>query len=420
MLDRQLEPPEQEELAQPVLQPVGREQQMRGLDPAVDPHLLQEPRRPVPEAHSAMFEVEHRRLKAALDVARVVHANPASTDYRPAEQLSRHVAAHLPPAVERNWRKIPAPRRCHWLSLGCHGPWSAGAAPEWSLAATARCPNSRSVGRVCSGRPLRASKEVTNNRNSNEGCTSAGDEGGQSLVSGSGLDGPSVPSTGLEVLPTKGLAGRIGRCERGEQRVISKFGPSLPGPPILGWVAGRVEIDPLGSCDPADQILHDLPARRNAGRAGHAASSQDCVDSGSSMQSGGESDPRIDAGRRERYRRDSVRLVHAASISPTEVARISGDAGQHPRILMSDAGAEPSRGSTAIRSHPADSAGPPLPVAGGAAARRPRVAGPRGGGARRRATRARLARRIRSWAGSATWNHMRCWTRRRHCRAGTA
>jgi hypothetical protein len=64
VLDRQVEPAEEEELAQPVLDLVGREEPVRGLDAAVHLHHLQEARRPVAEARGAVIDVQHRRIEA--------------------------------------------------------------------------------------------------------------------------------------------------------------------------------------------------------------------------------------------------------------------------------------------------------------------------------------------------------------------
>ena len=68
VLDGQVEAPEQEQLAQPVLDFVGGEQAVRRLDTPTELDHLEETGRPVAESSGLMVDVDHLRIEAALEV----------------------------------------------------------------------------------------------------------------------------------------------------------------------------------------------------------------------------------------------------------------------------------------------------------------------------------------------------------------
>ena len=74
VLNREVEPPEKEELRQPILDLVSSEELVGGRHAAVFDHHLEEAGRSVPEPGGRVVDVHHRRVEPALQVLDLAHA----------------------------------------------------------------------------------------------------------------------------------------------------------------------------------------------------------------------------------------------------------------------------------------------------------------------------------------------------------
>lgn len=73
MLNGQVEPPEEEELGQSILDLVSGEEAVGGLHPTVLADHLEEARRPVPKARRLVVDVPHRCVEATLQLGWIGH-----------------------------------------------------------------------------------------------------------------------------------------------------------------------------------------------------------------------------------------------------------------------------------------------------------------------------------------------------------